>query len=461
MRKYRILVVLSLVFILSWTIKSQTHTGSLTLKECLELAENNNIHIKILEEEFKIAKIRKSQASSARWPSLEVAASITTLDEDPNFIIPNFPISLPSMQFGEMSIPPLSLAIPSQTVKLADKQNVKVDLNFSYPLYTGGKISSIIKQSESGVGLAGIDISESKNHIRFEVKKAFYSALLTSHLVKVAEETLARLNVTLDLTESLYLNGSGTVNKTDYLSNKFVVESARSYLRSLESKREATFLALGFYTGAEINVDVELSEEAQAINSLSELRNSSLLNLEEVNFGYLKMDKIEDIFTYKIDEAISEHYPNLAIIGYYSHMFNKYDYGFVTPDNKSQWMIGVGLQVPIFKGFLISNKVAEAERQLSKFQLQKEQYRQGMFLKADILLSKLKSVTEELQFLNDAFRTATENRELSERAYQNEMLKIEELLQSQLLETFANINLETKQYELNLLYSEFSYIICN
>ena len=49
--------------------------------------------------------------------------------------------------------------------------------------------------------------------------------MLARQLHQVGKDTLARMEATLSLTETMYKEGSGKVKKTDYLDNKVMVES--------------------------------------------------------------------------------------------------------------------------------------------------------------------------------------------------------------------------------------------
>jgi outer membrane protein TolC len=68
--------------------------------------------------------------------------------------------------------------------------------------------------------------------------------VLAGTLVETTEDALARLEVTLDLTENLYKRGSGKVKKTDFLKHKMIVESIRSMLADIKGRRESALVAL-------------------------------------------------------------------------------------------------------------------------------------------------------------------------------------------------------------------------
>jgi outer membrane protein TolC len=58
--------------------------------------------------------------------------------------------------------------------------------------------------------------------------------------------------------------------------------------------------------------------------------------------------------------AKSGHYPKLALTGELHKWWNDYDAGLATDDNKTSWSVGAGVEIPIFDGFLTTNRVGEA-----------------------------------------------------------------------------------------------------
>jgi hypothetical protein len=57
------------------------------------------------------------------------------------------------------------------------------------------------------------------------------------------------MEVTLELTESMYKNGSGKVNKTDYLDNVVMVETVRPMVAELAKNEAAAEAALAYTMG--------------------------------------------------------------------------------------------------------------------------------------------------------------------------------------------------------------------
>src|ERR1017187_8466228 len=50
--------------------------------------------------------------------------------------------------------------------------------------------------------------------------------------------------------------------------------------------------------------------------------------------------------------AVSGHYPTVGLKGELHRMWNAYDGGISTPENRTGWSIDFGVEIPIFDGFL-------------------------------------------------------------------------------------------------------------
>lgn len=137
-------------------------------------------------------------------------------DEPQNFIFPSSNFVIPPIDFGmgPIQFPPIT--VPSQDVKLLDNKSIISDLTLTYPIFTGGKVSSIIKQVENSVLISQNNVALAETEITLNVKKAYFAVILTDQLLQIGTDAFERFEATYNLTESLYQTGSGTVNKIDF-----------------------------------------------------------------------------------------------------------------------------------------------------------------------------------------------------------------------------------------------------
>ena len=413
---------------------------NLSLEECLKLAHEFNNSLSSAEYGLEIAESQLGQANSAYYPTLDLDIMATLMDQDPIYLMEGFDLQVPPINMGQLQLNLPPIHVPDQTQTLMDNKNISASVNLLYPLYTGGKISSLVDQGKLGVEFAKEQIRKTNLQVNYDVSKLYFAAVLTRNLVQIARDALDRMEATLELTESVYKNGSLKVTKIDYLKNKMFVENLRSILAQVEAKKAVVLAALKKEIGLEWDTELDVVDE-QIPYSFNPLERGILIEEALVSNPDLVMTEHGlNYLNHKIEEMESGHYPTVFLFGKFNQIFNSYDYGVVNKQNKTAFMVGLGVQFPIFRGFLISNQVEEAEARYNKMLEDKETYRDGITLKIQDLFFKITKAREQVKATEDAMNTAIENRELNERAYYADMVGVEDLIEAQIFESIMSAN---------------------
>ena len=112
------------------------------------------------------------------------------------------------------------VTVPEKRVRLQDRSHLTADLDLHYPLYLGGARPAVMDQVAAGVEAARQAHRRSQLAVVRDTRRYCYGAILAHRLLRLAEEALARLEVTLELTRGLYETSTGRVTKADYLEHK-------------------------------------------------------------------------------------------------------------------------------------------------------------------------------------------------------------------------------------------------
>jgi outer membrane protein len=480
MRTTILSIILSL-FLLSTFSAAQSESGraavaSYDLSKCIELALQNNQRDLISRESVEMALAVHKQALSAWWPKITGSIVASRMDEDPNFVfpasqiltpassftIPSTFITLPANLFGpgfppqdvQLPLPPMNLnvpgqaiTVPKQEVKLMNRDNLLATLNFTLPLYTGGLRESRIRQAKAGVEAARQDQRRTDLEIIYDVKRLYYAVVMGDQLIQISKDALARMEATMELTEKLYKTGSGTVKKTDYLRNKLVVETIRSMVAEAEGKEKTLRTMLLMVIGQDMGKSFTLANAELAFRPIAVDSNAILKTALANNPDIAKVEAAVRAAEFGVKAARSGHIPKVALVGKAEKIVNSYDSGMVTPENKSSWMIGVGVDIPIFEGFRVSNEVAEQKANLKKLQAQLSLLRDGIALQIRSTCHDLIKTQEKQKSTLEAFSTAKENRELNVRAYQEELVETKEVIEAQIMEALISANYQQVLYD--------------
>jgi outer membrane protein TolC len=105
------------------------------------------------------------------------------------------------------------------------------------------------------------------------------------------------------------------------------------------------------------------------------------------------------------------------------------------------------MELPLFKGFRTKYEVKEATARLKKVRRQKILLREGIALQVkDVFLQMVRS-QEQRRATNEAARAAEENRDLNERAYQQDLVETKDVIEAQLVESFMKAGRERTLYD--------------
>jgi outer membrane protein TolC len=440
----------------------------LALDDCLRMAMENNRRRPASRFALAVAEAQHRQALSGYWPQVTAKAGWSRLDEAANFLFPagtmyippqtvtvpagTATVSIPANAFAPgfppaaiqmpVSFPGQTLTtalqtfpIPEQNIKVVDPQTAAVSGNLTWLLFDGGMRKGYREQARGGIDAARAEQRRTDLEITDSVTRLYFGAVLARQLRQVGEDTLARMEVTLQLTESLYKNGSERVNKTDYLDNQVMVETLRSAVALLEKNEAAAEAALAYTIGLPWDATVRPSDTEvpyrPATGSLAEM----VATAYQFNPDWARLEAGLRALEGAAVTARSGYYPKIALTGQLHRWWNGSNSGAATAANKAGWVIGLGAEIPVFNGFLTQNKVAEALARIGKLKEEKVLLREGIGLQIRDLFLGLTAASKAYQSSNRAMVAAQENRELTTRAYQSELIETEKVIRAQIFES--------------------------
>jgi len=465
----------------------------LNLDQCLQMAVDKNHRRPASRFEVALAEAQHQQALAGYWPQINLKAAYQLLDQPLNFIFPsstmqipaqsvNIPggsslVTIPANAFGPGFPPanvqlPVSFAgqtvttaaqnfpIPEQNIKVLDRNLATGSLDMKWLVLDGGMRKGLREQSDGYVEMMRAQANRTDLEVADEVRRMYWGAVLARQVHQVGKDTLARMEVTLQLTESLYQNSAGRVSKTDYLDNRVMVESLRSMVASLEKNDWMAGAALANSAGLPWNSNIqpanaEIPFEPYAAN-LEDLVNTSY----QFSPDWKKLEAAIRAAEGALATARSGYYPKLAVTGELHNWWNGgYDGGISTAQNRTGWSVGVGLEFPLFDGMLTRNKVSEAVARLSQLKENQFLLREGLGLQIKDLCLGLSAAAQSSQATAVAMQSAAESRDLNERAYQNELVETEKVIRAQLVEALMAAQHFKARFDYVALLSQLNLVV--
>lgn len=436
-----------------------------TLDECIQTALKNNRLRPASQYAVEMAEAQHRQALSGYWPQVTLRGGYQKMDEYYNFLFPASDIAIPMGGSIPVTIPnvgtfPISaFSVPAQDVKLMDDETYKAEAEMQWLLYDGGMRKGFRQQTENLVKIMNQESRRTDLEIIDSVKRYYYGSVLAAQLHQLGKDTLSRMEATLNLTETMYKEGSGRVKKTDYLDNKVMVETIRAMVASLEKNelmaRAALANTMGMSWDAAIEpADIELPHVVfnEMLESLVTTAYQFNPDWEKVKAGILAAEGA--VMTEK-----SGYFPKLALTGSLFRYWNEYEAGLVTDSNEEGWNVGVGIEIPLFNGFMTKAKVAEAKARVNKIKEEQILLKEGIGIQIKDTFLGLNAAQKAYKATLDAMTSAAESRDLNTRAYQNDLVETEDVVTAQLMEALMSAQHYKTCYDHIALKSKLSLIV--
>lgn len=419
------------------------------LDECIEEALANNHRRPASQYAVKMAEAQHKQALGAYWPQITVQGSYQKLDESINFI---FPAQV-------MAFPGLTIATPEQDIEVLSDQHYTASANATWLLYDGGLRKGITSQTQGQIDAMKIESRRTDLEIIDSVQRYYWGAVLAEKLYQTSVDTLDRMEATLSLTETMYKEGSGRVKKTDYLNNKIMVESIRAMVALLEKNKLASVAALANTMGLSWDQSVLPTDKELPYNSMDLNLDDLVATSYQFNPDWAKLLVGVRAAEGALTTAKSGHHPKLAVTGKVYKWWPNEEDGLATNDNEDGWQVGVGIELPLFDGMSTTNRVLEAKARIGKINEEKFLLKEGLGLQIRDIFLSLAAAEKSHNATLDAMNSSIENRDLNTRAYQNDLVETDDVIQAQLVEALMTARHLKARYDHIALKSQLQLVV--
>lgn len=435
------------------------------LEECLQTAWENNHRRPASRYAVEMAESQHRQALAAYWPQVDLQGGYQRMDEHSNFIFPSQAISLPMGGTIPITIPGIgtqnvnAISIAGQDVKLMDKESYKASVESTWLLYDGGMRKGYRTQAGAVVDMMKEESRRTDLEIADSVKRFYFGAVLARRLHQIGKDTLARMEATLNLTETMYKEGSGRVKKTDWLDNKIMVETLRSMVALLEKNELTAQAALANTMGLPWTAGVQPLDRDIPFTPFPGRLPDLVGTAYRFNPDWTRLEAGIRAAQGAVLTAKSGYYPKLALSGELHRWWNDYDGGMATDRNKEGWTVNLGIQISLFSGFLTRNKVAETLARVAKIKEEQFLLKEGLGLQIKNNFLGLAAAEKSHQATLNAMNAAVENRDLNTRAYQYELVETADVIRAQLMEALMSAKHYKIRYDHVALQSQLDLMV--
>lgn len=363
MKKVHFILILSPLLLSFFTYGQDTLT--ISKKDIWLKASENNLQIKITNQDFKSAQADYRQSNAVFLPS--ISASHTAIST-----------TNPLMAFGSKlnqailtasDFNPALLNHPDRTTNFATKIEVLQPLLNVDGIY--GRQAAKAKMQAFALQTA-----RTKEYLELEVNKAFMELQLGYKAVTVLEKASKTVDANLKLINNYY--DQGLLQKTDLLSVQVRVNEIKNQLQYAQTnvQNASDYLAFLFNEdlGDKVYKPIETLENTITIESSSPLLSTNRKDIQA-------MDKSAEAYNKMLQSSKMNFLPRLNAFGSYELYDNR-----LFGTNAKGYVVGAQLSWSLFDGYKSIGKMEKAKADFQKSEIETQQYK----AKSQLELNKVK-----------------------------------------------------------------------
>ncbi len=405
--------------------RAQEEKITLTLEKSISLALSQNPYYLASQERVDAASSRVREAAAQFFPSLN-AQALHNLDE--KVFVLEFPSFIPGGR--------------PQRVAVDFTRDYQFSLNFSLPLFTGGRLSSGYRSAKYNLMSSEEAVRQTSQETVFNVKRGFYNYLLTKELVKVSEEAL-------DLAEKLLQNVKnmaevGMASRLDLLRGEVRVANLKPPVIQAKNNVALAEISLKTLLGLDVSQPVDIvgkvTYEPVEVN-LDESLAKALANRPELN----QLDYQKKMASEMARIARADYFPTIAISGNYNYWADFLNF---KRDNwQNFYSFNLVLNIPIFNGLSTPARVAESKALIRELEFNQKGLINTIKFEVQSAFLTLNQAQESLLSQEKNIDAARESVRVAELNYAEGLVTILDVGSAQVALSEAQINYLRAMYD--------------
>ncbi len=371
----------------------------LTLELCRQKALEHNQNVKTAEADYAISLASSKLSKRAMLPQFDLSATYTYMNDPQVMDIPGF--ELPTLA-GQ----PSGVFYPGGTTNLTYHNNYSGGIDFSLPIYMGGKLRNYIKMSDYGINISEKNLNNTKDDLVLEVDQQYWSLVSLKENYLVLEKSVKLLEDVVRETKNRAR--VGIVTKNEVLKTQVELNNAKLALIQLTNAIQLSKMALNQTIGNTILTDVVIEDSLIVLNSAP-------VNVADIEARAIDRNELQ-ILENQVE--ITNANRKVTRSDYLPQLVSFANYGFQNPNHKAMdeteltWNAGVSLSIPVFHWGEKHLKVKQAKLATEKAQLTYDKAKEGIMLEIQQSIYKVNESLVQISFTKESLNQADENLKL-------------------------------------------------
>ena len=375
----------------------------LSIEQALDLAERESETVGLARSDLAQARGERRRAKSAYFPQLTGSASYTrTLRSqfsalqgdsagpstpapeecDPFVPRPGLPIDQ-RLDSLEAAVECASNADPfaglGEDLPFGRENTYRLGLSFSQTLFTGGRVSGQSRAADANVRGAELGLTSAEAQLLLDVTAAYYDAALGDRLVAIATATLRQADTTLSQTQ--LAREVGNQSEFDLLRARVTRDNQRPVVIQRQAARDIAYYRLRNLLNLPPEQPLELTSPLVDTGLVRTARLAELVDTpgDTATDARAPVRQADEAVTSQqglLRVARAQRWPQISLTSDYAEFGYPNDLSPFGPNYLSDWVVAVGLQIPLFTGGRIKGDVAVAEAGLEQARLRLRQTRE-------------------------------------------------------------------------------------
>ena len=391
------------------------------------------------------AQYMQEAARSLYMPKIDINGSYTRLDEEisisPNQLFDSMPAGPQLKQyFGQLGA---SLGIPPEqlnqglTSSLTDPDVVSASLNAVWPIYSGGRISAAQDVALGQFNEADYLLKIKRQALFEQLAKTYFGMVLAKQVFEAKIEAEEGLFKHLDF--SIKLEQQGQIAKVERL--KAEASYDRATVETKKSRRDVEIAQLALNRLLKSISNTEPSSPLFTNQVLPELQSTTDATLENhPGLGVLEAKRLQAEGLLKANKG--NYLPEIAAFGNY----RLYQQDTLAAELAPDWVLGIGLSIPITSRSGRSGKAKAVQSTLTKIDFLKAQATQDLELLVEKTWREAETALEEYTGLASSLELAKENIRMREIAFAQGLSTSLEVIDAELFQVSVKTQRQAAAY---------------
>ncbi len=447
---YRTLSLLVILFVFynnGFSFQNTNDTIILTLDEAKQMAFDKNPSLRASELGTRAAQYQLDETRGNLLPHFDIGGTYTKN------------IKLPVMYFPGIDIPGMP-PMEGGYIEVGRPHNYRATLSGMMPLYSPALYANI-RANRIEIDKAREEFRGSKIELGFEVKQAYFNALLAKESKEVMQLSFENAMENLDFTKKMY--SQGLVSEYDKIRAEVQTENIKPDVMEIENSYKMALNYLKTVIGMDKDKPIKLDgnlldavdlyfSQFQILEPESKLAKNPDLRQLDLNMSMMEQQS----------KAIkASALPSVFAIGNYNYQTDAEDLSISDYEWAESLSAGLQISIPIFQGFMVRNRAKQIDVAVKQMRYQKEYLEDNLKMQLDNIIKSLDVAVTKSTKAERNVKLAERGHEIAKTRYASGQGSLLEVNDSELELTRARFNLLQAKYEILNAIIEYDKFVGN